>query len=90
MAAAPFTVYDAMVICGVDTTLIFNGNNKAQSIATDVFSDDFQTCIDKTIEELDSDLKDYSQLTITQGQIRLSPATKKNIRAFLHWVNHKF
>ena len=86
----PFTVYDAMVKCGVDTTLIFNGNNKAQRIATDLFDDDFHTCIDKTIEELNSDLKDYSQLTVNQGQINLSPATKKNVRAFLHWVKHKF
>ena len=77
MAAVSFTVYDAMVTCGVDTTVTFNGSNKAQRIATDIFDDDFHTCIDKTIKEINSDLKDYSQLTVTQGQIRLTLLQRK-------------
>jgi hypothetical protein len=29
-------------------------------------------------------------LTVNQGQIRLRPAVKKNVKAFLHWVKHKY
>jgi hypothetical protein len=75
MAAAnppqpPYTVMNAMIISGVDNTILFNGTTKAAHIATDTFDDDFHTCIDKTITELESDFKDYSVLTMNQGQIR--------------------
>ena len=90
MAAQQFTVLDAMVICEIDNNAQYNGNTQAERIASDVFDDDFQTCIDKTGTELDSDFKDYSVLTANQGQIRLRPSQKKNVKAFLHWVKHKY
>ena len=89
-AVPPFTVTDAMIACGVDTTIIFNGSNKAERIAADVFDNDFRSCIDKTVTDLDDDLKDYSVLTVAQGQIRLNPSTKRKIRAFLQWCKDKF
>ena len=84
-AAVPqvFTVAQAMVACGEDTNVIFNGANKAQRLASDVFDDDFSTCIDKSVEDLDSNLNDYSALTVNQGQICLNPPTKRNICAFM-------
>jgi hypothetical protein len=85
----PSTVERAMSDCGVNNINLYEGNTQAQCMATDIFSDDFNTCIDKTNEELDEDFKDYSSLTIANGQIKLSPATKKNIRAFLQWTKHK-
>lgn len=84
------TVTVAMVACGVDNTTLFEGNTKARRIALDVFDDEFNTCVDKTIEELDNDFKDYSVLTVNQGQIRLTPSTKRNIRAFLQWCKDCF
>ena len=83
--AAPFTVLDAIVACGVDNAARFDGNTAAQRIATDIFDDDFQTCMDKDRKELDEDLRSYSQLTIAQGQIRLQPGIKKRVRAFIQW-----
>jgi hypothetical protein len=64
-----FTVEQAMIACGVDNDIMFNGVTKTTRLASDIFNDDFQTCIDKTIEELESNFKDYSMLTVNQGQI---------------------
>jgi hypothetical protein len=85
----PFSVEQAIIDCGVPINIMFNGSTQAQRIASDLFDDDFNSCIDKTNEELDEDFKDYSSLTVANGQIRLAPATKKNIKAFLQWTKHK-
>jgi hypothetical protein len=84
------TVTNAMIACGVPNTTLFNGDSTARRIAVDIFDDSFETCIDKTVEELNSDLKDYSVLTVNQGQIRLNPATKRSIRAFIQWCKDKY
>ena len=83
--AAPFTVADALIACNVDNAMRFNGATQAERLALDIFDDDFQTCMDKTMEELDEDFKSYSVLTVANGQIRLNPAVKRNIRAFIQW-----
>ena len=44
------------------------------------------SCIDKDISEIEEDSKTYSGLTVNQGQIRLHPGTKKQIKAFIQWV----
>ena len=77
------TVQDAIILCGVNDATVFNGSTKAERIADDVFDDDFQSCMDKTIKELDEDLKSYSALTIGNGQIRLTPGNKRNIRGLM-------
>ena len=45
--------------------------------------------MDKSNSDLESDWKTYSQLTVAQGQIRLRPVTKKNIRALVQWIKDK-
>ena len=72
------TVIDAMVLCGVSPA-------ESVILASNLFGDDFETCKDKTMEELDSDFKTYSELTAAQGQIRLQPGVKRKIRAFIQW-----
>ena len=89
MAARAYTVFDAIVACGVDNATRFNGNTAAERIATDIFDDDFSTCMDKELKELEEDLKSYSTLTANQGQIRLQPGFKKKIRAFIQWSRDK-
>ena len=95
MAAAPpaiipvFTVYNAMVICGCDDAIAFNGATQAERIATDIFDDNYESCIDKSYDDLDEDLKSYSVLTVANGQIRLKPRIKKNIKAFIQWSRDK-
>jgi hypothetical protein len=34
----------------------------------------------------DEHFKTYSDLTAAQGQIRIRPRTRKNIKAFVHWT----
>ena len=80
------TVLDAIIACGVDNAIMFNGDTAAQRIAEEVFDNDFQSCIDKEISEIEDDFKTYSGLTVAQGQIRLHPGTKRQIKAFVQWV----
>ena len=84
MAAVPqaFTVIDAINQIGITDRTLFNGATKAQRIATELFDDDFTSCLDKTFSEIDEDLKSWSALTVNNGQIRLTPMQKKNLKAF--------
>ena len=86
----PFTVANNIFICGVDSPMLFNTSTQAQRIAEELFDDDFSSCMDKTSTELDEELKSYSSLTVTNGQIRLAPGVKRNIRAFIQWVRDKY
>jgi hypothetical protein len=81
-----FTVYDGMVVCGLNDDNVFDGDTPSVHIAADLFGDDFATCMDKGFTELDSEFKTYSDLTTAQGQVRLLPGTKRNIKAFVQWV----
>lgn len=85
MAAAAFTVRDALVAAGVDNVTLFQGETAAQRMAADLFSNDFKTSMDKSFDDLDEDFKTYSGLTNAQGQIRLLPGTKQRIKAFVQW-----
>ena len=87
--AAPFTVFNAMVACGIDNNTMFNGATACERIATEIFDDDFLSCLDKTYSELDDSLKDYSALTVANGQIRLTPGIKTNVKAFIQWARDK-
>ena len=85
-----YTVREAMIECGVNDTDVFEGKTQAERLATDLFGDDFQTCMDKTHTELDSDFKTYSDLTQAQGQIRVTPGVKKHIKALLQWARDEY
>ena len=71
------TVVDAMVACGVDHDGLFMDETQAQRLASDIFGDQFTSCLDITFKELDEHFKTYSDLTIAQGQIRTRPGTRK-------------
>jgi hypothetical protein len=88
MAAIPpaFTVYNAMVACGVNDAALFDGDRPAERIAAKLFGDDFATCMDKGFLAIDYEFKTYLDLTANQGQIRLLPGTKRNIKAFIQWA----
>lgn len=88
MAAAdiPGTVLNALIACGVDNVALFLGETQAQRIADDIFDDTFTSCMDVTFKELDDHFKTYSDLTAAQGQIRIRPGTRKNIKAFVQWT----
>ena len=84
-----FTVQDAMIACSIDKVMMFDGSPTTTRISTDLFDDDFTACMDKTYEGLDDDLKGYSIFTQAQGQIRLTPGTKKNLKAFVQWTRDR-
>ena len=42
-----YTIADAMVMCGVDNTDIFDGETAAKRFASDIFSNSYKICMDK-------------------------------------------
>ena len=48
-----------MISCGVNNVNTFDGKTEAQGLATDLFKDDFSTCIDKYFEKIDDHFKSY-------------------------------
>ena len=82
-ANPPFKLANAIFDCGITDATLFDGDMKASRIATELFDDDFTSCMDKTYVKLDDDLKSHSTLTDAHGHIRLTPGHKKNIKAFI-------
>ena len=83
----PFTLVNAMFDCGITDAILFDGDTKASSIATELFDDDFTSCMDKTYVELDHELESQSALTAVHGQFRITPGHNKNIKAFIQWTS---
>ena len=83
------TVLDAMIVCGIDNKVLFMEETQAQRIADNIFDNLFTSCMDITFKELDEHFKTYFDLTIAQGQIRLRPGTRKNIKAFVQWTRNE-
>ena len=91
MAAPPVhTVLDAMIACGVDNNAVYDGDTAAERLSTDLFDEDYVSVMDKTWDELDNDFKSYTDLTQLQGQIRLLPGVKRNLKGFIQWVRDEF
>lgn len=82
-AAVAATVLDGITNCGVAAAL-------AQRVATDLFSDSFEMVKDKTVKELDEDLKAYADLPANGGRIRFAPAIRTALKAFIYWVQHEY
>ena len=82
-ANPPFTVANSMFICGIDSPTLFQGDLQAERISGKVFDDDFVLCMDRIVKELDDNLKSYSTLTSANGQIRLNPGQKNNVKSFI-------
>ena len=53
----PFTVANVMFICGINIPTVFQGDSHAERISGKLFDYDFMSCMDKTVKELDDDLK---------------------------------
>ena len=74
--ATPFTVCDAMVLCGIDNITQFDGKTAAQRFTEDVFDESFDSCMDKTFTDLEADFKSYASMTLAQGQLRFYQESK--------------
>ena len=46
-----------MIACGVDNEKLFDGETQGERIALDLFDDNFETCLDMDVKQLDYDLK---------------------------------
>eukprot|EP00980_Cylindrotheca_fusiformis_P018606 scaffold6163_cov78-Cylindrotheca_fusiformis.AAC.2 len=77
-----------MALCGLNDVNQFKGETNAQRIASQVFSDDFASCMDKSFDDLTEDLKSFSCLTAAQGQIRLVPGVRRKIQDYIQWVRN--
>ena len=89
-ANPPFTFANTMFICGINIPRIFQGDSQAKRISGDVFDDDYMSCMDKTVKELEYDLKSFSTLTTANSQIRLNPRQKNNVKAFIQWTKDQY
>ena len=86
MAAPAHTIRQALSACGIDDVAIINGQTNAQRMASEMFLDSFQVCMDKTYDDLKNELKIYASLTIAEGRIRILPGVQNRIRAFIQWT----
>ena len=75
-----------MILCGIDNVARFDGQIQAERLAEDLFDNDFQTCLDLDIKQLEADMKAYADMTVAEGRIRLNPRIKRNLKAFVQWV----
>ena len=76
--------------CGINNQDLFESKTQVERLVSNLFSDEFNNNMDKAHEELDSDFKTYSDLTQAQGQIRITPGVKKNIKALLRWARDEY
>lgn len=74
-----------MAACGL-INVNPHGPSQAERVAEGLFGNSFETAMSVTIEDINRDLKDYSELTVAEGRIRMLPETKKKIKAFVQWV----
>ena len=83
----PQTIVEALTACGVMdiNSVLLDGLTCAERVSDDVFDDDFHTCINLSFSDLEDKWKNYAALTQAQGQIRLKSATKKRVKALVHW-----
>ena len=56
-ANPPFTLANAMLDFGITDAILFDGDTKSSSIATELFDEDFTSCMDRTYIKLEDDLK---------------------------------
>ena len=86
-----FTVLDNIVACGISNA---NGpgnltTSPAQRIATEMFDNDFDACINMSDDDIKSYLKTFSELPQAQSQVRLMPGAQRNLKAFVQHICHR-
>ena len=78
---APYPLWAAMHACGVSRT-----TEKHRSVATGLFQDDFETCIDLNDSALYNYFKATTSLAAAHGQIKFQIEQRNNIRALVQWT----
>ena len=75
-----FMAGNATYICGINSSTLLQRDSQAERIAGEVFNDEFMSCMDKAVKKLENDLKSYSALMASNGQIRLNTGQKKMLK----------
>ena len=87
MAALPVNTIRALLgAAGINDIVQFNDQTNAKWMARDMFDNEFASFIAKKHNEIDSNIKTYANLPITQDQIRIQPGVKRGLKAVLQWV----
>ena len=73
-----------MHACGVPRT-----GEKQRSVATGLFQDDFETCIDLNDSALYNYFKSTALLAAVHGQIKFQIQQRNNIKALVQWTKDK-
>ena len=91
-AAAPpvHTVEQAMILCGLSDAEFWNDMSPAERVADELFDNDFSTCMDMKMEELESSQKTLAELRVNQGKVVILPSSKRKIRAFIQWTRDQY
>ena len=85
-ASTANTVRSLLALAGVDDSVPFNSKTQAQRMSNDMFDDSFESCLDKTFDEIDADLKIYANPTVANGRITIVPRVMRTIKAFVQWT----
>ena len=78
---ATFTVLQNIIACGISDQ---NGpgnltTSPAERIATEMFDNDFDACINMSDDDIKSYLKTFCDLAQAQGQVRLMPGAQRGL-----------
>ena len=76
----PYTVQQAMMACGALT------EEKADTLSSELFDDDYNDCRDKTNKDLVDSFKMLHTTPSTQGGVKIPLRTQKHIKAFCQWT----
>ena len=77
----PYPVWAVVYACGVTRQ-----GDKYKGVATGLFQDDYETCIDLNDTALHNYFKASAALTVANGQIKFTIQQRNNIRAFVQWT----
>ena len=88
--AQKYTVLDNIVACGISDEVDRNLNTSpAQRIASEMFNDNFNSCLSMSDSDIRGYLKTFNELPQAQGQVRMMPGAQRNIRAFVQFISHR-
>ena len=79
----PYDVATAMKACGLDDV-------KATTIASELFDDQFEACIDLTMDDLKDNFKSLATIPKTDGGVKIAPGPKRKVESFTLWVKHQY
>ena len=76
----------ALTACRVDDNDLFQDCTAAERMASEIFLDAFNVCMNKSADDLEDDLKSYSNLMVGEGWLRTLPGVQIKMRAFIQWL----